>query len=66
MSRKALLQRLSASKPSPVLGPLLEFFQGVAGPYFYTRQSMDSMAVFETVLIAQDQTAIVTGRFGLN
>jgi hypothetical protein len=67
MSRKALLKRLAEATPSPVVDPHTEFFQGESGPCFYTRQSACSgLALFETVLIAPDQSAIITGRFGLN
>ena len=67
MSRKALLKRLAEASPSPVIDPLPEFFQGESGPRFYIRpSSCGGQGIFETVMVAPDQSAICTFVFGLN
>jgi hypothetical protein len=70
MSHTALLARLAAAKPLPVLGPLVEFFVGANGPDPYVRTAYENGALQQQALFLSQKsksvTAIVVGHFGLN
>jgi hypothetical protein len=70
MTHTALLARLAAAKPLPVLGPLVEFFVGAEGPDPYVRTAYENGVLQQQALFlhrkAGEVTAIVVGHFGLN
>jgi len=70
MTHTALLARLAAAKPLPVLGPLVEFFAGANGPDPYVRTAYENGALQQQALFLNPKSepvaAIIIGHFGLN